>query len=198
MPHYRAQITTPTDAGLPRDVMTIDPCFHDAGVTSDPAGLADELAASVAAWITTAPTVTVKLYDIEGTKPVYPAAQKTVNPGNNLPTTGPREIALCLSFYAGQNRKRYRGRVYIPFSWVARTSGLTVIGSRPSAAQITKVLSFRTVLQDLGGPDVDWEVWSGVDRTGRSVSDCWVDDEWDIQRRRGSRPTTRQIASPSE
>jgi hypothetical protein len=41
-------------------------------------------------------------------------------------------------------------------------------------------------------PNSSWQQWSVTDRVGGAVTDYWVDDEWDIQRKRGLKPTTRQ------
>jgi hypothetical protein len=34
-------------------------------------------------------------------------------------------------------------------------------------------------------------VWSRIEHAAHSVTNYYVDDEWDIQRRRGGRPTSR-------
>jgi hypothetical protein len=93
------------------------------------------------------------------------------------------------------NTKRRRGRLYVPFYWLFPASALA---DRPSLTVRTKVGDLAQVLQDLGGVDIDWSVWSKADGQARAVSNWWVDDEWDTQRRRGLRPTTRVSGSTSE
>src|SRR4051794_37000822 len=112
---YRAQCVFFTDSGLPRDVMQINPCFHDTGLGSNPDQLATDLAASLKTWLTVTTPITVKLYDVAAPKPVFPSGQKIADsaaPPVQISTA--RELALCLSYYADQNRPRHRGRLYIP------------------------------------------------------------------------------------
>jgi hypothetical protein len=45
---------------------------------------------------------------------------------------------------------------------------------------------------DLGGPDWKFGTWSRVKQTFKQSQVAWVDDEWDTQRSRGLRATTRQ------
>ena len=47
---------------------------------------------------------------------------------------------------------------------------------------------------NLGGVNVDWQVYSPTDGVGRTVKSYWCDDEWDTMRSRGLRSTMRQTA----
>jgi hypothetical protein len=61
---------------------------------------------------------------------------------------------------------------------------------------IATAASFATVVlvpPRLNG--LDWTVASTVDKVARNVTNYWVDDEWDIQRRRGYRGTTRNLGT---
>jgi len=193
MPIWRLQTSFGFDTNLPRDQMVITPHFDDAGVGTDPQGLCDDLAAALDTWTPGTMQITVKAYDAQGSTPVFPQGEKVLNASSTPGTSTPREIALCLSFYSQRNRPRQRGRLYIPGAAFGMTTGL-----RPSAGNMTKVLALGPIFADLGGPDVDWVVFSRVSNDAFPVTNYYVDDEWDIQRRRGLRPTTRQTGTTSE
>lgn len=187
--NYRMQIAVWHDSILPRDAAVINPCFKDNGAISNPQNLCNDLATAMAGMVTnpTSHQIRVRAYDINGTKPVHFAAEKLVNPSVATAATYPRELSCCLSFYADQNVPRRRGRLYIPYYW----AGSSPIGLRPDTTTRTLVSNYVGVFAGLGGVDVDWIVWSKANNAGYKVSNYWVDDEWDIQRRRGLRPTTR-------
>lgn len=192
---YRAQVSVWHDSTLPRDAMQINPVFRDSGVTSNPTQLATDLANAVDSAITGTTQVEVKMYDVEGTKPVYPAGQYVKNVGSAPASSLPRELALCLSFYAGANRPRRRGRLFLPVVWVSGAS----LPNRPSLALRDSIgAAWVPILTGLGGVDVDWGVWSQRDSHFEPCSHWWVDDEWDVQRSRGLRATTRSQGDVSE
>jgi hypothetical protein len=193
------QVSFGADSALPRDRFVITPHFNDAGATTDPQGLADDLADGIAGIITQTPIPTreivVKAYDAQGTKPVYPQGTAVRN-ANAYPASGiPRELALCLSFYSERNVPRSRGRLYIPLALIIGTS---VSGSRPREQDRTALGLFPPVFTGLGGADVDWCVYSRSDNVARPVTHWYVDDEFDIQRRRGLRATTRTLGTTQE
>jgi hypothetical protein len=117
----------------------------------------------------------------------------TKNATGQSASGNPRELAICLSFYADRNIPRHRGRLYFPAPIVAGSS----LSVRPSSIAMNAVAAFVPVFAGLGGVDVDWVVWSEKDRTARKVTNWWVDDEWDVVRSRGLRPTTRLTGSTS-
>ena len=189
---YRMQCSWAFDSLFPRDRLMINPCFQDNGATSDPNGLCAALATALQTWAGTINELKVKAYDLEGTKPVYPAGQDTKNSGI-LSTSGqPREVAVCLSFYSQRNEPRKRGRLYLPVQLLSPTWA-----ARPNVTTRDKVMQLGPILASLGGVDVDWIVWSERDRAARKVSHYYVDDEWDVQRSRGLKPTTRTAATTS-
>lgn len=196
---YKLATAIQMGSQLPRDAMMINPVINNVSGLGGAQQLVDDWATVIKTFsgITTAGQITVKAYDCEGTKPVYPAATKILNPGTTMATsTYPREIALCLSFYNVHNAPRMRGRLYIPLAWMNSVTGPP--GERPSAAYIAKVAGLATSLQSLGGIDDDWSVWSGIDKVARKVTNWFVDDEWDTQRRRGLRSTSRTVGTTSE
>lgn len=193
--HYRAQCEFQVDTLEPKDVLSINPCFRDKGITSNPDGLATDLLAALQSWqIRGAVGIRVKLYDIQGTKPVYPAAEKKNAAWGATPPTSNtiREAALCLSFYSQNNVKRRRGRLYIPLTLFGST-----VDTFASAAYMTKVMALGPIFASLGGADVDWIVWSKLDNAAHQIDHYWCDNSWDTVRSRGIKAATRQLATTS-
>jgi hypothetical protein len=190
---YRAQVAWSIDSAFPRDQMIINPHFRDAGVGSDPGILANDLADAINTWDTTPTKLQVRIYDAEEAAPAFPKAVATRNESVIASSNWPREVAVCLSYYAGQNVPRRRGRLYVPVGVCGSANTL-----RPSSALMQKVGDLATIFADLGGTDVDWIIWSRASLTARSATNWWVDDEWDTMRSRGMRSTTRLLGSLSE
>jgi hypothetical protein len=146
----------------------------------------------------------IKLYDLADTAPRQPKTNLlgTYTPG----TTGdplPQEVALCMSYQAtaasGFPQRRRRGRIYAgPLQTNAGAAG-TIAGAdgRPTALAINTLKQLGTYL--IGNPppltsgSAVWGVRSQMDDVTRPVTTGWVDNEWDTQRRRGRRATTRNI-----
>lgn len=198
MPIYKLHTAVAADGLLPRDHMVITPHINATAGPVDLAGLANEWFTAWYAWWgggTPLPRMVVKIYDVQKPKPNYPLYTESRNDNNSLTGTGPREVALCLSFFAGKNQKRRRGRLYIPFCWISQGGNPSL---RPTVTHRNKLGALATVLQDLGGLGEDWSVYSKADDTARAVTNWWVDDEWDTQRRRGLRGTVRTEGTTSE
>lgn len=194
MPTYRLQTVIMADSLLPRDGVVITPHVRDNGITSDPTGLCEDWATAVDGLLGARYQITVKAYDVADPPPSFPKAEHTVN-ANLSPAAGaPRELAVCLSFFADRNLPRQRGRLYVPYFAL----GAGGAGGRPSLATRETVALFADRLQALGGVDVDWVVWSRRDNAARPVTDFWVDDEWDTVRSRGLKSTTRTVGTTSE
>lgn len=182
---YRALLSFQHDSALPRDAVTLSPHFSG----DDPGALATALKTNIAAQPGVPITsYSVKVYDAEKLPPSYPLATATGGSGT-LAMSCPREIALCLSYYSGFNRKSYRGRLYIPAGWSS-----SAVGLRPSAAQITNALEMRKMFTTGMPANTHWIIYSRKLKQGFKVTNTWVDDEWDIMRSRGLRGTTRQLA----
>jgi hypothetical protein len=198
---YKVAIGVHCDTLLPRDVMQCTPHFRDATGVASPATVCTQIAALMGTFLQQTAQGTVKVYmeDFNPTNPHNPLATADFGtPGQVLNSYGPREIALVCSYYAGQNVKRYRGRMYVPLTW-QRTAGggaLANPGVRPVPSHMSAALSFGAT--ELKGPRSNgwhWCVASTVDKVGRDVTDYWVDDEWDIIRSRGLKGTDRQVAT---
>jgi len=192
MPIWKLQTQIWSDSTLPRDSFVITPHFNDQGVGSDPQQLCEDLAAVIDTWVGLPHQITVKAYDAQGTVPVFPAGEATINTGASSASATPREVALCLSFYGGRNLPRQRGRLYLPAPYLGPTA------ARPTLAQMNKVGTLAAGFADLGGVDVDWCVFSRTTDTAHAITNWWVDDEWDTVRSRGLRTVTRVTGVTTE
>jgi len=158
----------------------------------------------------------VEIYTIPPTRgplgaPVYTSSFALAAAGTGTPL--PSEMAICLSyrsdystdveFGAGGTRPRssHRGRVYIgPLegTLISLEDGTThevTVGSTPQTdIAMSARLAFSAASPGTIFPSTHW-TWGQFSRTHwlrQLVTTCWVDNEFDVQRRRGLRPTTRQ------
>lgn len=197
----RAQVWMVGDSTLPRDraINVLHFNRRDAAGALAPVdwtALATDLGAIFQTnWTGATPAreIGVRLYNLDDPEPRAPHAENIRNALAAPASSIPRELAVCLSFYSERNIPRNRGRIYLPF--FAR--GLTSVGLRPGPSERSQGIAIANGLSGLGGVDVDWCVLSRVDNVMRKVSNAWVDDEWDIIRKRGLRATTRQSATVS-
>lgn len=123
---------------------------------------------------------------------VLPAAS-----GANLPS----ELAVCLSFNhdygtdvefgpGSRPRARDRGRIFIgPLLQLAMDNDTTTRRPKVTAACMTDLTKAATALK--ASVDPGWCVWSRRNAIARTVTAGWVDDAFDIQRRRGELAGTR-------
>lgn len=184
---YRVQIGFQVDGVLPADVMTITPHYFG----DDAQALADRLKSNLSAFSQVGATkpFRIRVYDAQKPPPSYPLA--TAEQAGTPPNSSvPRELALCLSYYSTWNRPRYRGRLYIPLVLIGGTAG-----ARPAGATITQALAWKDPLTASLPPSHNLVVYSRVDDKSYGVDNFWVDDEWDVVRSRGRKPTTRQTAT---
>lgn len=178
MTDFRVQVGFPMDSTLPRDIITVNPHFSG----PDPAALAAALKVNVSA---AAPfsghPFTIKVYDAQKTPPSYPLATEVVA-GTAPASQCPREVALCVSYYTTYNRPRFRGRLYIPGTWLTAAPQL-----RPSTALMNSAMGWvKAAFHDNLPASTAWVVWSQVERKSQGgVSDLWCDNEWDTVRSRG-------------
>lgn len=184
----RVQIGFYFDSSLPRDVVTINPHYN----TNTPQALCDQLKSNIIASVTGGALnwFTIKAYDAMLPPPSYPVASSS-NVVAAPATSHPREVALCLSYYAGWNRPSFRGRLYIPGTLIPGAQGL-----RPTTPQQQAVIDFaHNVLNHQLPSGTFWTVWSPTHKTDAQVTNVWCDDEWDIVRSRGLKGTSRITAA---
>lgn len=196
------QVSVPGASTLPRDAYTNTVHFVDNAIASDAPFVGtdvDALAGDIAAafeefWFGLAPArkITVKAYDLDGPPPHDPLVTHVRNPAGTVANINyPGEIALCLSFKGG-NRPWQRGRIYLAPQLATGFTGPTSLAPRPPTALMDMALNLGGALSGIGGANIDWVVHSATRGVNFPVTDCWVDDEWDTQRRRGTRPTLRR------
>lgn len=187
----------------PKNQAVINPVFRRQLDITDPTSdanfqqLVDDLGAALTPWTVPATeSLTIKAYNIQGAKPNYPKAQRTFGGTSPTPITGLPQQALCLSFYGPQNIPRKRGRLYIP-AFLLSSSFSELASARASATVRTKVAALVPIFAGLGGSNVDWGVWSRVGSSFTRAENYFVDESWDIVRRRKLKSTTRTTGTTS-
>lgn len=218
MPYLRATVTIPRHTAIPEDDVTntwhffvghaIDTDdtdivlarllqFYDDGVgaTAISGFLGPMLDGAEA---------TIAFYDMSDSPPRAPVAEEAF--ALAIPTGGsaippPSEVACCLSYQAegvsGIPQARRRGRIYLgPFSDLAaeRISN----ESRPKEVMREEIALAAERLQALNDTGIYWTVFStvsGAPAIGPEVTNGWVDNAWDTQRRRGVDTTARELWS---
>lgn len=147
------------------------------------------------------PNAQVKLYDHLLPPPNYPIRTDTLvtTPSDQPTKTLPHELAVCLSFQgrkiSGLAQNRRRGRVYLgPFDQSVVPGTQEVILSTvvdAIAARGDALMAHSVTIPTVA----EWIVYSGVAEVEDAIApvrEVWCDNAWDIQRRRGTRPTTRK------
>lgn len=126
----------------------------------------------------------IRAYDMADAEPREVKSHRTRDGSDSAP--GPREVALCLSYFADRNVKSKRGRIYLgPF--VASVTA----HERPPSGAPDELLDLASDLWNVGGVDIDWSIYSPKNNDHTRINHVWVDDEWDTIRSRGLRATTR-------
>lgn len=223
MAHWMAQVVLPYFTNIPRDV-SVNTLHFDV-TTSDSAATAQAIATAttqlynlsavgrtnpIAYYIAgvvsrTANAARVKIYNMDLPKPRPPILEHpwTLGPaasGNNLPL----EVSIVSSFQgdlsAGVPQARRRGRVYLgPLGAHAVSQGSgsafpqVVEGVRLDIAGAFSDYSSAIPVATDG--DAQWCVWSRVNSDLVRITNGWVNNEPDTQRRRQSQPTSRSTWS---
>jgi len=194
MPLRRVQVQVSADSTLPRDVVSNTFHLNEEGTGGDDLdALAEDVCDLWATWYLTARQIECNIYPV-GPPPQYPIGHFILNEGLAPASSGPREVALCLSYYGERNLPRTRGRMYFGVS----TAGRGLSDVRPTAAIMDPLLLMADGIAALGGIQFDWQVYSPTSGDAENVQHAYVDDEWDTIRSRGLRPTTRVTTDISE
>lgn len=144
----------------------------------------------------------IKAYNLADPIPRAPVITNTFDlPSQPTAGTEPTEISCCLSFQAvaesGVPQSRRRGRIYIPFFGVGTGNNDGYIDS----GTVGVIVGAAQALLTLSNAATDW-YWATYSPTivqqggtlgdaMRPVDNGWVDNEWDVQRRRGRIATAR-------
>jgi hypothetical protein len=192
---FKAQVAAAADSVLPRDRL-INTIHFDRplGLPNDPDVVATDIANLFStSWYGLTRQITVRLYEVGGPPPHFPFGQATLRTGLAPVTPGPREVAVCLSYYATRNLPRQRGRLFL----AAVSGGADTSQGRPNTGARDRVIALGQGISAIGGADIDWGVYSPTEQQFRRVTNIWCDDEWDTVRSRGLRSTTRTQATTS-
>lgn len=140
--------------------------------------------------------ITYKAYNLGNPVPRVPDYTFVEDVGGGF--TGarlPHEVALCMSYrgdYAsGTPNARKRNRVYIG---PLKTTAADDTTGRPAAAFVTDLAKAGTALRTAADASLTWQwiAYSGIGGgTFTHVTNGWVDNAWDTQRRRGVEATSR-------
>jgi hypothetical protein len=203
MASYYAQSTLASSTGDPADAVSNVWGLDVGGVLNDQAATVwsnaiqdfyDDLANGLALRGVARTGHLLKMYDVAAPRPNYPVFEIPFQLAIQPPAVDlPRELALCISYRAevaaGVNRARGRGRIFVPgFSEAGNLSG------RPAPELVGNLASawgnyyFNVVNSNA---PIFPGVYSRRDQIVRPIVEAWVDNEWDIQRRRGTKPTIR-------
>lgn len=189
--------------GLPKDVITNT--FHFIDFVPQPlTDLADDVtpmidtmytqiygtgsrAANYVNWV----GAEVNWYDLSQPQPRAPYTLSmpiTVTAAN---TTIPTEVSMVSSFQAprasGIPQSRRRGRVYLGGlgSGFIQASTGSAYPTFSSAALVIVRDAFHDFHTAVAGTSARWAVWSPTDQAAYTISNGWVEDSPDTQRRRG-------------
>jgi hypothetical protein len=104
----------------------------------------------------------------------------------------PSEVAVCGSYYCGTNTPRNRGRIYLgPLATtaLAPSNGAGLVKAELQQCLLAAMLDLA---QDDAGPR--WSLLAMGTTSTRQlkiITNCWVDNAFDTQRRRGETATAR-------
>lgn len=138
---------------------------------------------------------TLKIYDRGDPVPRVPVVEVTYDfPSAPAGGSLPHQVAMCLSFQAvklsGESQARRRGRIYVgPLDQaVCGTNG------RPVSSAVTLLRNAGDALLTFTGTlSVDWSIYSPTNGFSSVVDNGWVDDQFDIQRRRAREAISRNV-----
>lgn len=132
-----------------------------------------------------------RAYNMSDAEPRQPREVKVASHTAAGTISGPREVALCLSYFADRNVPRRRGRMYLG-PWTP-----SQMQERPPTDVITMLATLAAGISGLGGVNVQWVQYSPTSGEFHTVTNWFVDNEWDTQRRRGLRAVSRQSGTVS-
>lgn len=184
--HFQ-KIATPGTVDVYDNILDLVEDFYSAVPSGGVNKVADWLGSSLSG------AATIKVYDLDEPEPRVPAAERAVTldvGGTQLP----REMAICCSYRAalvsGAEAARRRGRIYVgPLSDTAADSAT----GRPAAnALLTIQRSARDLLAAAeASVTYQWVVYSPSGDSAADVAEGWVDNAFDVIRKRGDGATVR-------
>lgn len=139
----------------------------------------------------------IEIYDWADPSPRVPIAFYPMElAANGVTSSLPNEVALCVSWQgdrqSGVNQARRRGRIFLgPLS----TNATTTVANEPARPATAFIIAARRaserLVTELSEDEVRLAVWSRVSSQLTPVTNGWVDNDFDTQRRRSTIPTSR-------
>lgn len=212
MPHVTAQVVFPMFTQIPSDVITNTLNFNnETPVTLEAAGDAlqpiiedfyrDVYGSTIFANYLAINSAHINFYRSDSPIPRVPYTKNlwSSTAPATVATTVPTEVAAVLSFQAdrepGTPQARMRGRIYL--------GGLGPSAMQTSTASVYPTLApaFRTAITDAATAmrdaaalaNLSWGVYSRTDQRIVAVTNGWVDNSPDTQRRRSVDSTLRTL-----
>lgn len=143
----------------------------------------------------------IKVFDMADTKPRTPIYQEGWTLGASASTKGlPNEVAAVFSFQgarmSGLAQSRRRGRLFIgPLGEEALSFGSASVFPNLAAGLVTNGVKAAHNLAAAGSWDPIWCVYSRVNTNLVTVTNGWIDNDFDTQRSRGPSATSRNTWS---
>jgi hypothetical protein len=139
-------------------------------------------------------------YDLDDPRPRAPIFENEWTLGSATGTNLPNELAVCASYQAdraaGVPQARRRGRVFIgPLRAAAMASGSASSSPPPATALMDTLAGAMRRLRLASNGEVQWVGYSRTSGSAWVPSNGWVDNDFDVQRRREPRPTARTLWS---
>lgn len=204
----RAQVIFQGQSGLPRDRFVNSWAFEGTGASisdtelatvrtrlvefyTSPVGAGTPLTGFMSRAVKQA--VLIRLYRLSQTPPRTPIETQHTFNISQTGTALPNEVAVVLSFYNTVNVKRRRGRIF--FGPLAAMAGVFDTDDVKVEASLRTALSGAANRLAAYGNDPTlgphWSILSQRDAQLKLVTDGWIDNTFDTQRRRGVRSNLR-------
>lgn len=192
MPNHDIQVVLHNANGLPQDDY-VNTLHYEINAPDTVEGTCDDIKAAYQGFIGFMSDdingMTIRVYD-PGLNPGGPSFTKNYAFAPAI-AGGASELACCLSYATVDNpdasTPRRRGRIYL-----GPLSGSATGQKRPITTLRTGVLALGQALAAAGNAgNSTWLMYSQTDGTYSKIESIWVDDAWDVQRRRGLAPTLR-------
>lgn len=201
----KAVVRTKSSNGNPADDLINTLYFSDDVVgVFDPLGLNEaltDLFQGLSAYqslnsVSDTQQTTYEVFDMGEPEPRVPIASGSIDTSPTNTIALPREVAVCLSFQgeklSGVNQARRRGRIYIGGLSVGNIGVDGFVSDAMRSGMAALMQDFASYPLDPAHPH-DWRfsVYSPTDADFVEITNGWVDNEWDTQRRRGREATAR-------
>lgn len=202
MTHHKVIVRLPMDSGIPQDAAVNT--WHCNTLPGNPSGYENFVADLETFYkavdnqlgsVIDATGITATVYDMTDDTPRAPVYTYTFSGIATSTTTSPQELAICVSFQgtrlSGQSQSRRRGRVFLGPLGGGLAASTTDMHIDPSIVSQFATAAGALCNTALASTDYAWVVYSKADEDLVIVHSGWVDNAFDVQRRRGVAATAR-------